>query len=282
MKPSTKTDMLDGKENQIIQALQLGTGAAIGASVRHEGLRAGIRIWFGDLDERHGPVADLRPHGLGGYRVELTFGQFSGQVIAQIGKASAEDIQLARALVESIRENVDIEITGQRRNEWTVNDGTFRMVATVRARSQAGNEAVLVATCNEVIVPMMAAMAELIGYDVIDEPSSDALPAVEGAILQSVIRRRERNPRNRLLCIRIHGEKCATCGLEPRLRYGTAGAIIEVHHLEPLASVAAPKPYDPRTDLVPLCPNCHRAVHTRRPIPFSPDELLTMMECPIG
>lgn len=270
--------MLDGKKELVVEALQRGTGAAIGAAVRRGGLRAGMRIWFEDLDEKHGPVVELRPHGLGGYRVELVFGRFSGEVIAQIGKASSEDVQLARALVESIRASVEIQITGQSRNEWAVRDGSFRMVATVRASSQAGSEAVLSATCNDVIVPMMAAMAELIGYDVIEESANDECPAVEGAILQSVIRRRERNPRNRLLCIRIHGEKCVICGLEPKLHYGAAGAIIEVHHLEPLALVAVPKAYDPRSDLVPLCPNCHRAVHTKRPIPFSPDELSALME----
>ncbi|MOA48213.1 HNH endonuclease [compost metagenome] len=63
------------------------------------------------------------------------------------------------------------------------------------------------------------------------------------------------------------------CGLEPRLEYGEAGSIIEVHHLEPLALLKEPRPYDPRADLVPLCPSCHRAVHTRRPIPFSIEEL---------
>ena len=31
--------------------------------------------------------------------------------------------------------------------------------------------------------------------------------------------------------------------------------------------------YDPATDLIPLCPNCHRAVHTRRPVPWTPANL---------
>ena len=130
--------------------------------------------------------------------------------------------------------------------------------------------------CREAIVPLMAAMAELIGYDVIDEEDSEA-HACEGAILVSTIRRRERNPRNRLLCIRLHGEKCACCGMEPRSVYGEAGGIIEVHHLEALSLLAAPRPYDPAIDLAPLCPNCHRAVHTRRPMPFSLAELRALM-----
>lgn len=128
---------------------------------------------------------------------------------------------------------------------------------------------------------MMAAMAELIGYDVIDEPSDNEMPIFEGGISQSVVKRRERNPRNRLLCIRIHGEKCVICGCEPRRVYGEAGSIIEVHHLEPLASLTEPRPYDPRVDLVPICPNCHRAVHSRRPYPFGIEELRILMKVPL-
>ncbi len=126
----------------------------------------------------------------------------------------------------------------------------------------------------------MAAMAELIGYDVVEEdPEKAEVPAFEGAILESVVRRRERNPRNRLLCIRFHGEKCCACGLEPKLRYGDlAGAIIEVHHLEALSLLAEPRPYVPVADLVPLCPNCHRAVHTRRPVPLPVEELKSLLE----
>jgi 5-methylcytosine-specific restriction protein A len=277
-RPMAKNEMLDSKKDLILSALQAGTGAAIGAAIERDGLRAGVRLWFADLDDRHGPVAELRPYGLGGYRAELSFGMFSGAVIEQIRCASSEDVQLARALVESIREDANVKIGGQSLSDWCVRDGSFRLTATVRGSSQPRDDGVLVATCNEVLVPMMAAMAELIGYDVIEDSVDDEPSALEGAVSPSVVRRRERNPRNRLLCIRIHGEKCSVCGVEPRARYGLAGGIIEVHHLEPLALATAPRPYDPRTDLVPLCPSCHRASHTRRPIPFAPEELRTLMD----
>lgn len=270
--------MIAGKKELILRELEDGTGAMISAAVDHSGLRSGLRIWFGDLDERHGPVAQLSPYGLKGYRVDLYFGKFSRQVISQIWKASAEDVQLARALIASIRADIAIEVPGQSLSEWSVINGAFRMTAKIRDQAHPHEDAVVIATCHEVIVPMMAAMAELIGYDIIEEPTGQEVPAFEGAILQSVVQRRERNPRNRLLCIRIHGEKCMICNLEPRLTYGEAGSIIEVHHLEPLASLVEPRPYDPRTDLVPLCPNCHRAVHTRRPTPFSIEELMGFRE----
>ncbi|MCG4453335.1 HNH endonuclease [Pseudomonas sp. MMS21-TM103] len=265
--------MIAGKKDLILRELEDGTGAAIAVAVDRSGLRSGLRIWFGDLDEKHGPVSELRPHGLKGHRVTLIFGNFSGAVIGQIRKASPEDVQLARALVASIRQDIEIEIPGESLSQWSVTTGAFQMRATIRELAQPLEDAEIIGTCRDVIVPMMAAMAELIGYDVIEEAVDDESPAFEGATLKSVVQRRERNPRNRLLCIRIHGEKCVVCGLEPRFEYGEAGSIIEVHHLEPLSLLIEPRPYDPRTDLVPLCPNCHRAAHTRHPIPFSIEEL---------
>ena len=270
--------MIAEKENLIRVELEEGTGAAIATAVDRRGLRSGLRIWFSDLDDKHGPVAELRPYGLKGYRIDLSFGNFSGEVIGLIRKASSEDVQLARALVASIRSDINIEVHGQNISEWSVTNGAFRMTAKIRDQEHPHADAVVIATCKDVIVPMMAAMAELIGYDVIEAPAENEVPAFEGAILQSVVQRRERNPRNRLLCIRIHGEKCAACSLEPRLKYGDAGSIIEVHHLEPVSLLAEPRAYDPRKDLVPLCPSCHRAVHTRRPSPISIEELKLLMD----
>jgi 5-methylcytosine-specific restriction protein A len=156
-------------------------------------------------------------------------------------------------------------------------DGAFRVSATVRDLDQPNSDQALATTCREVIVPLMAAMAELIGYDVIGSADEAGDEVLEGAVLRSVVRRRERNPRNRLLCMRIHGERCVACGLEPRLRYGAAGGVIEVHHLQPLSTLGEPRAYDPQTDLVPLCPTCHRAAHTKRPLPYTPEELRSLM-----
>lgn len=268
--------MIAGKKDLILRELEEGTGAAIAAAVDKSGRRSGLRIWFGDLDQKHGPVAELKPYGLKGHSVGLSFGSFSGEIIGQIRRASSEDVQLARALIASIRSDIAVEISGQDISDWTVTSGSFRMTARIRDQDHPHEDVAIIAICRDVIVPMMAAMAELIGYDVIEEEVHDDVPAFEGAILQSVVQRRERNPRNRLLCIRIHGERCAVCGLEPRRAYGEAGSIIEVHHLEPVALLVEPRPYDPCTDLVPLCPNCHRALHTRRPIPLGIEELKTL------
>ncbi|MCC1498290.1 HNH endonuclease [Alcanivorax sp. 1008] len=269
--------MIVEKREIIRRELELGTGASIRAVASRGGLRSGLKIGFGDLDDRHGPVAELVPYGLKGHLVKLSFGSFSRDVIEQIKKADQEDVQLARALVASIGGDVEVDIPGQNMASWEVLDGSFRITAKVRGLDSPHDDSAIVATCRNVIVPMMAAMAELIGYDLLAEEVLDATPAFEGAVSRSVVNRRERNPRNRLLCIRIHGEKCFACGLEPRRFYADAGSIIEVHHLEPLSLQERIRLYDPRLDLVPLCPNCHRAVHTRSPVPLSIEELKGFM-----
>lgn len=270
--------MLAAKKDIIQKELEEGTGAAMAVVRDRTGLRSALRIWFADLDEKHGPIAELRPHGLKGHRVDLIFGSFSAAILAQISRASPEDVQLARALVSSIQPQVELDIPGQDRLTWLVTDGRFRITAKVRDLKCPDDDNSVITTCREVIVPLMAAMAELIGYDVIEEGVRQETAAYDGAILVSTVKRRERNPRNRLLCIRIHGEKCVACGCEPKTTYGRAGSIIEVHHLEPVSLLTEPRPYDPRTDLVPLCPNCHRAVHTRRPAPLSIEELRSLRE----
>lgn len=268
--------MIAARKDLIRREIESGTGAEIGLSIDETGLFSAMRIWFADLDERHGPVADLRPHGLRRHRVTLTFGKFAGATVTQITKAPYEDVGLARALVASVPNGVELDLGEQDPEGWLVRDGSFRLVATIRHPEGTDTDSAVTQTCREVIVPIMAAMAELIGYDVVEEISGQ--PIYEGAILESLVRRRERNPRNRLLCIRLHGEKCVACGLEPKRRYGDiAGAIIEVHHLDSLSLQAEPRPYDPAIDLVPLCPNCHRAVHTRRPVPLPIDGLKALL-----
>lgn len=270
--------MIVEKIDLILGELKDGTGAAMAATVNRAGVRAGLKVWFDDLDERHGPVAEIRPFGLKGHRIEIYFGNFSGEVIAQIKNATSEDRNLAKSLVSSIDGGVELDFHGQTINNWEILNGSFRITATVRNLENSQDDASITATCRDVIVPMMAAFAELIGYDEIIEEPENETPLYEGGILQTTIKRRERNPRNRLLCIRIHGEHCKVCGVSPHEKYGAAGSIIEVHHLEPLSLLQSPQIYNPETDLIPLCPSCHRAIHTQKPVPLAPEDLKKMME----
>lgn len=184
--------MISGRQEKIRAELEAGTGAAIGMAVDQSGLRTGLRLWFDDLDDRHGPVVEMKPFGMRGYRVTLGFGKFAGEVIRQIQAAGPDDVGLARALVNSIDDMVELDLSGQARSDWLIDSGAFKITATARGLVADPDDAVTLVS-RDIIVPLMAAMAELIGYDVIVEEEAEEA-AFEGAILVSTVRRRERNP----------------------------------------------------------------------------------------
>lgn len=89
----------------------------------------------------------------------------------------------------------------------------------------------------------------------------------------------ERNPAARDACIahyrHEHGALyCQACGwTKPE---GVAKTIIEVHHLTPVSDYAGEIEIDPVTDLIPLCPTCHRIVHDTDP-PMSIEALSSVV-----
>lgn len=88
----------------------------------------------------------------------------------------------------------------------------------------------------------------------------------------------ERNPKLRELCLKKHGSCCVICGFDFEKTYGgRAKGFIHVHHLTPLSQVRTAYVVDPKTDLIPVCPNCHAVIHLKCP-PYSPDEVREMTE----
>lgn len=96
---------------------------------------------------------------------------------------------------------------------------------------------------------------------------------VEGAVAHVLVNRYERDSQARKQCISQYGPVCAVCCFDFGLTYGEiAAGFIHVHHIRPLASIAAIYTIDPVADLRPVCPNCHAVLHRRDP-PYTIDEL---------
>ncbi len=255
--------------------LERGVGAAVIVQTDSTGERSGLTACFDQLGPNNGPLVSIFPTGLHGHRVTLGFGRFARLCIDQIQNAPAERMTVARALLRRAAAAGTCTITPvQDLETWVVTSSDFGVEIIVPNVGEPAAEEAIARTADTVMVPLMAALAELIGYE--DAETEPVEFGIEGQVIECAILRRERSPRNRLLCLSIHGHQCAVCELKPETIYGEAGSIIEVHHLEPVSNLAAPRPYNPATDLVPLCPNCHRAVHTRRPIPWTVDELKEM------
>ena len=74
------------------------------------------------------------------------------------------------------------------------------------------------------------------------------------------------SPVNRAACIAAHGSVCKVCGFDFGEVYGPLGqGYIEVHHRLPVSQMGAGYIVNPVRDLVPLCSNCHAAVHRTDP-----------------
>ena len=53
---------------------------------------------------------------------------------------------------------------------------------------------------------------------------------------------------------------------------------IHVHHKEPLGSVKDSHTVNPETDLIPVCPNCHMILHSKKDGVYLPEEVVKMIE----
>jgi len=88
----------------------------------------------------------------------------------------------------------------------------------------------------------------------------------EGALTRVLVNQYERNPKARAACIRHHGARCVVCDMSFEERYGELGKdFIHVHHIRPISGPGAKKHVNPKTDLVPVCANCHAMLHRKNP-----------------
>ena len=89
---------------------------------------------------------------------------------------------------------------------------------------------------------------------------------VEGLSVRVTVNRYERSPAARRACIAAHGYCCAVCGFDFGAVYGPeATGYIHVHHIVPLSTISESYRVNPRTDLRPVCPNCHAMLHATSP-----------------
>lgn len=86
----------------------------------------------------------------------------------------------------------------------------------------------------------------------------------EGGRQSVYVNRYERDQKAREACIRKFGAVCYICGFDFCKVYGNfAKNVIHVHHKIPLSEIGKKYKVDPVRDLIPLCPNCHTAIHLK-------------------
>jgi 5-methylcytosine-specific restriction protein A len=271
----------------LIEACDMvATEIGVALSVRDTNPDAETTFHFEDLGRNAGINFTLSP-GLNRFSVIAAPGGFSKHCIEQIRRATTEQISNAEAhlglAAAYASDSLRILIGGN--SVETPNDvyswsgrltDDFRMTLVRRGFDDPNSPETVREVISNLMIPVVGTFAELIGYErkqsEIDFNESIA-PDTEGEVFKTTVLRRERSQLNRALCIRFHGDLCSVCGFSFGNFYGEMlKSFIEVHHLEPLSELEKPRRYDPRTDLIPLCANCHRAVHIKTP-PLSPNEL---------
>ena len=110
-----------------------------------------------------------------------------------------------------------------------------------------------------------------------EEVSQDEI-FTEGSVVRVSVNRYERDPVARRRCIKLFGPICAVCGFNFAAIYGgSMEGFIHVHHLTPLHQVGKDYIVNPQTDLVPVCPNCHAVIHSKKP-PFTISEVRQLIQ----
>jgi len=101
---------------------------------------------------------------------------------------------------------------------------------------------------------------------------------IEGAAVQVTVNRYERDRKARQAALDWHGYQCKVCGIDMTKVYGEiAKGFIHVHHFIPLSEIKENYQVNPKTDLIPVCPNCHAMLHRQDP-PLTPEALNRQMK----
>jgi|TARA_B110000908_G_scaffold10129_1_gene12183 5-methylcytosine-specific restriction protein A len=257
---------------KIVEIIDSEVGVTVRGSEDPTGDRSGLAFWFENYNRGSGPVFTIKPTGLKRHTVSLRFGPYAKDCIDHINdKGHKEAFQLLDIFIEELSKNHEVLVSGCESLSNSSISVDFKVDVIRKVSDQKDIESFVDSALS--IMPMLiGGVAELIGYEVTGLLDEEA--GIEGKESVSTYKRRERNKRNRLLCLNIHGCKCKVCGFEVESNYKNLERnIIEVHHIEPLSELEKARAYDPRKDLIPLCPNCHRAIHTTISA-MTPDELV--------
>jgi len=119
---------------------------------------------------------------------------------------------------------------------------------------------------------------DFIEQDIESEKAEEFESKSEGSVKRYHGKRYERSAENRKRAIEYHGTTCIVCGFDFEKIYGERGkGFIEIHHTKPLGLLTEETTIDPKTDLIPVCSNCHRMIHRRKDHVLSANDLKKLL-----
>lgn len=201
------------------------------------------------------------------WHIELKLDSFSDGLISFMRKCLNERIDEIENFVHKTKvrnSRVSLEIDGES-NLRNVTETDWRNFVLVIAKSYQSDEESMKAL-NDVLFDFMCILLLLLSVKIDWVLAPEDEPRKEGDLKLSTTRKFERSRINRAICLRHHGFRCQGCGLLLQEIYGPLGAnVIHVHHIVPVSKMGGSYVLDPKTDLIPLCPNCHNIVHRTEP-----------------
>ena len=223
-------------------------------------------------------------------RVNLTFelGKFAAELLTEISKVDEIGRNLFSKILSDCENNgakVDLMLNNQKFEVhdnaiWNQEWNQFELILSKGQLPLGTNDSQAdLIIINEWTGKFVQAIIALLPLeDSIPNNSSEISGYPEGALKVMKVNRYERNLKNKVNAILIHGNHCHACGVDLSQLYGEiATGCIEIHHKVKVSELGENYVINPTNDLVPLCPNCHTVTHQRHP-PFTVDEIKKMLE----
>ncbi|MGU3449668.1 HNH endonuclease [Methylobacterium sp. 391_Methyba4] len=105
----------------------------------------------------------------------------------------------------------------------------------------------------------------------------------EGEVKRVLTKQIERSKKAVAACLKHHGYTCKACDFDFEQTYGEIGInFIHVHHIIPISLTSGKYTVNAKSDLVPVCPNCHAMIHRNGKKPLSITELKEFLELAAG
>ena len=225
---------------------------------------------------------------IGWRRIDVTFrfGNFAGELMSSVRFIEKSGRRAFRTVLDACNDagaEVILKLNGALRSHrddtiWEESWRSFEFsVSKGMLAINEGNDTADLRLIEEWTTRVAAAVIALLPVEDDREEIFDVHGLPDGAKIRVEVNRYERDRRNRAAALAIHGYECMACGINMGERYGpVAEGLIEVHHVVPVSEVGQGYIIDPKSDLVPLCPDCHAVAHRRSP-PHSVQEIKNML-----
>ncbi len=252
----------------------------LGLPVRIEHRDAVWTVAIADVDVNDSFTVEFRKEWRSAQSV-LVWGKFARPCIRKLGEADSVSrssvAAIASALPKGIRLQFVVNGVERRLNDPTSWPAGWTSVQWTLLRGSLPGDTMTeedwAAVAAELVLPLLSMLVALLGVEDVDSDAS----ATEGNSYQARSIRYERKKINRDICLRIRGTQCLCCNRSMEAEYGSvARDLIEVHHVVPASAMGPDYRVNPTTDLIPVCPNCHRVLHRSDP-PMPPEQLRAIL-----